>query len=116
MPVVGRMLNMTTEIFDIADGPLLQTFFVSPSNNMCFHGKCSYYCDTSHAVCGSPDTLEGSFAAFLPSREFGNRKVWRHPWRRSYHKRRKAQWEQGSVPTVDAGWCNPAIFLIRINL
>lgn len=19
--------------------------------------------------------------------------VWRHPWRRSYHKRRKAQWE-----------------------
>ena len=21
------------------------------------------------------------------------RKTWRHPWRRSYHKRRKAQWE-----------------------
>ncbi len=21
------------------------------------------------------------------------RKTWRHPWRRSYHKRRKAQWK-----------------------
>jgi hypothetical protein len=21
------------------------------------------------------------------------RKTWRHPWQRSYHKRRKAQWE-----------------------
>ncbi|XP_075231882.1 extracellular serine/threonine protein CG31145 [Lycorma delicatula] len=111
MPVVGRLLNMTTEIFDIADGNLLQTFFISPSNNMCFHGKCSYYCDTSHAVCGNPDTLEGSFAAFLPSKEFGHRKVWRHPWRRSYHKRRKAQWEQESdycalvrdIPPYDSG-------------
>lgn len=26
--------------------------------------------------------------------------VWRHPWRRSYHKRRKAQWE------TDADYCN----------
>lgn len=111
MPVVGRTLNMTTEIFDIADGNLLQTFFISPSNNMCFHGKCSYYCDTSHAVCGNPDALEGSFAAFLPSKEFGHRKVWRHPWRRSYHKRRKAQWEQESdycalvkdIPPYDSG-------------
>lgn len=26
--------------------------------------------------------------------------VWRHPWRRSYHKRRKAQWE------TDADYCS----------
>ncbi|KAG8303187.1 osteoclast maturation [Homalodisca vitripennis] len=96
MPVTGRTLNMTTEIYEIADGELLKTFFISPSNNMCFHGRCSYYCDTSHAVCGSPDTLEGSFAAFLPPKEVAPRKIWRHPWRRSYHKRRKAQWEQES--------------------
>lgn len=25
--------------------------------------------------------------------------MWRHPWRRSYHKRRKAQWE------TDADYC-----------
>ena len=56
-------------------------------------GQCSYYCDTSHAICGSPDTLEVSLAAFLPESEVAPRKTWRHPWRRSYHKRRKAAWE-----------------------
>ncbi|XP_074040838.1 extracellular serine/threonine protein CG31145 [Leptinotarsa decemlineata] len=93
MPVTGRILNMTTELYQKAEGDLLNTFFVSPSDNLCFHGKCSYYCDTSHAICGNPDTLEGSFAAFLPSSKLAPTKVWRHPWRRSYHKRRKAQWE-----------------------
>lgn len=111
MPVTGRVLNMTTELYALADGDLLKTFFVSPSNNLCFHGKCSYYCDTAHAICGNPDTLEGSFAAFLPAKEVAPRKVWRHPWRRSYHKRRKAQWEQDSdyctmvrdIPPYDSG-------------
>ncbi|CAB3229905.1 unnamed protein product [Arctia plantaginis] len=93
MPVVGRVLNMTTEIYDVTEGDILKTFFVSPANNFCFHGKCSYYCDTGHAICGNPDMLEGSFAAFLPSSDIAERKVWRHPWRRSYHKRRKATWE-----------------------
>ncbi|KAM7359450.1 uncharacterized protein ACRADG_012743 [Cochliomyia hominivorax] len=100
MPVTGRLLNITTEIYQVADDNLLKTFFVSPSSNLCFHGKCSYYCDTSHAICGNPDMLEGSFAAFLPAFEQAGRKVWRHPWRRSYHKRRKAQWE------TDANYCS----------
>ncbi|XP_033150129.1 extracellular serine/threonine protein CG31145 [Drosophila busckii] len=99
MPVAGRTLNITTEIYQLAEDNLLKTFFVSPSLNLCFHGKCSYYCDTSHAICGNPDMLEGSFAAFLPSFESSNRKLWRHPWRRSYHKRKKAQWE------TDANYC-----------
>lgn len=75
MPVAGRTLNITTEIYQKADENLLKTFFVSPSLNLCFHGKCSYYCDTSHAICGNPDMLEGSFAAFLPSLDSSNRKV-----------------------------------------
>lgn len=75
MPVTGRLLNITTEIYQVADDNLLRTFFVSPSSNLCFHGKCSYYCDTGHAVCGNPDMLEGSFAAFLPSFEQTGRKV-----------------------------------------
>ncbi|XP_011630485.1 extracellular serine/threonine protein CG31145-like [Pogonomyrmex barbatus] len=111
MPVIGRTLNITTEIYEIADGELLKTFFVSPAGNLCFHGKCSYYCDTAHAVCGSPDTLEGSFAAFLPDKVLAARKAWRHPWRRSYHKRKKAQWEHDSdycslvkeIPPYDEG-------------
>ncbi|XP_051171173.1 extracellular serine/threonine protein CG31145 [Leptopilina boulardi] len=96
MPVTGRRLNMTTEIYQITTGDILKTFFVSPAGNLCLHGRCTYYCDTSHAVCGNPDLLEGSFAAFLPDKEVASRKVWRHPWRRSYHKRKKAQWENDS--------------------
>ncbi|XP_045476439.1 extracellular serine/threonine protein CG31145 [Harmonia axyridis] len=93
MPVIGRLINITKDIYEKAEGELLKTFFISPSDNVCFHGKCTYYCDTSHAICGNPDMLEGSFAAYLPPLEFMARKVWRHPWRRSYHKRKKAQWE-----------------------
>lgn len=63
------------------------------ANNLCFHGQCLYYCDTAHAVCGNPDVLEGSFSAFLPPKSLAARKAVRHPWRRSYHKRRKAAWE-----------------------
>lgn len=93
-PVVGRLVNMTTELYALATGELLRTFFISPAQNLCFHGKCSYYCDTGHAICGHPDQMEASLAAFLPDKEFVPRKTWRHPWRRSYHKRKKAQWEE----------------------
>lgn len=93
-PVVGRKLNITTEIYAVADDDLIKTFFISPANNVCFHGSCSYYCDTSHAICGRPDTLEGSLAAFLPPASLSGRKSWQNPWRRSYHKRRKAEFER----------------------
>ena len=93
IPVTGRTVNITRDIYALAEGDLLKTFFISPAGNLCFHGKCSYYCDTSHAICGAPDTLEVSLAAFLPSKSVVPRKTWRHPWRRSYHKRRKATWE-----------------------
>ena len=71
IPVTGRTLNITSDIYSLAEGDLLKTFFISPAGNLCFHGKCSYYCDTSHAICGSPDLLEGSFAAFLPPKVLG---------------------------------------------
>jgi len=102
-PVVGRILNITSEIYSLADDDLLKTFFISPANNLCFHGKCGYYCDTAHAICGHPDSLEGSFAAFLPSKNLAPRKVWRHPYRRSYHKRKKAVWE------TDLTYCDAVV-------
>ncbi|XP_070581205.1 extracellular serine/threonine protein kinase FAM20C-like isoform X2 [Ptychodera flava] len=92
-PQVGRWLNMTTEIYDLADSSLRKTFFRSPANNLCFVGHCSYYCQTETAVCGHPDMIEGSFAAYLPPFKMAPRKTWRHPWRRSYSKHRKAIWE-----------------------
>lgn len=65
--------------------------FLSSANNVCFYGECSYYCSTEHALCGKPDQIEGSLAAFLPDLNLAKRKTWRNPWRRSYHKRKKAE-------------------------
>lgn len=76
MPVTGRTVNITSDLYEKCEGEeFLKTFFISPANNLCFHGKCSYYCDTAHAICGKPDTIEGSFAAFLPGKELASRKV-----------------------------------------
>ncbi|KAM8888673.1 extracellular serine/threonine protein kinase FAM20C [Synchiropus picturatus] len=99
-PVAGRVVNMTKEIRDVTrDKKLWRTFFISPANNVCFYGECSYYCSTEHALCGKPDQIEGSLAAFLPDLALAKRKTWRNPWRRSYHKRKKAEWE------VDPDYC-----------
>ncbi|MCJ8738439.1 hypothetical protein PDJAM_G00035910 [Pangasius djambal] len=99
-PVAGRLVNMTKEIRDVTrDKKLWKTFFISPANNICFYGECSYYCSTEHALCGKPDQIEGSLAAFLPDLALAKRKTWRNPWRRSYHKRKKAEWE------VDPDYC-----------
>ncbi|XP_076856390.1 extracellular serine/threonine protein kinase FAM20C [Brachyhypopomus gauderio] len=99
-PVAGRLVNMTKEIRDVTrDKKLWKTFFISPANNICFYGECSYYCSTEHALCGKPDQIEGSLAAFLPDLSLAKRKTWRNPWRRSYHKRKKAEWE------VDPDYC-----------
>ncbi|ELK09202.1 Dentin matrix protein 4 [Pteropus alecto] len=99
-PVAGRTINMTKEIRDVTrDRKLWRTFFISPANNVCFYGECSYYCSTEHALCGKPDQIEGSLAAFLPDLSLAKRKTWRNPWRRSYHKRKKAEWE------VDPDYC-----------
>ncbi|XP_071797423.1 extracellular serine/threonine protein CG31145-like [Asterias amurensis] len=93
-PVAGRWFNLTSDIYDLADSGLRKTFFRSPANNICFVGHCSYYCETETAVCGQPDMIEGSIAAYLPSFKSAPRKTWRHPWRRSYSKHRTAVWEQ----------------------
>ncbi|KAL8558220.1 Extracellular serine/threonine protein kinase fam20c [Nucella lapillus] len=67
--------------------------FLPTAGNLCFLGSCSYYCDSSHPVCGHPDHLEASLMAFLPSDTLADRLTWRNPWKRSYSKRRKAYWE-----------------------
>ena len=56
--------------------------------NMCFFGECQYYCDSHHSVCGTPDVIEGSMAAFLPSEELFPRKTWPSPWAQLYTKLR----------------------------
>jgi hypothetical protein len=64
------------------------------ANNTCFRGHCSYYCDTSHAVCGKPgDRLEGSVQVLLPRAPEAEWEKITHPYRRSYSAVRKAKWE-----------------------
>uniref|UniRef100_A0A8C3KQ84 FAM20 C-terminal domain-containing protein n=1 Tax=Calidris pygmaea TaxID=425635 RepID=A0A8C3KQ84_9CHAR len=91
-PVSGRLVNITKEIRDITtDKKLAKTFFISPAGNVCFYGECSYYCSTEHALCGKLDRLEGSMATLLPDKTLAKRRSWRSPWRRSYHKSKKAE-------------------------
>ncbi|XP_012728580.2 extracellular serine/threonine protein kinase FAM20C [Fundulus heteroclitus] len=94
-PVVGRLINVTTEIRDITtDERLSRTFFTSPAGNVCFYGQCEYYCSTEHPVCGRPHALEVSVATMLPDLSLAPRRSWRSPWRRSYSRKKLAQWEK----------------------
>ncbi|XP_035510910.1 extracellular serine/threonine protein kinase FAM20C-like [Morone saxatilis] len=94
-PVVGRLVNVTTEIREITtDHRLSRTFFTSPVGNVCFYGRCEYYCSSEHPVCGQPHALEVSLAVMLPDLTLAPRRSWRSPWRRSYSRTKLAQWEK----------------------
>ncbi|XP_031176539.1 extracellular serine/threonine protein kinase FAM20C-like [Sander lucioperca] len=94
-PVVGRLINVTSEIREITtDHRLSRTFFTSPVGNVCFYGQCEYYCSTEHPVCGQPHALEVSLATMLPDLAIAPRRSWRSPWRRSYSRSKLAQWEK----------------------
>ncbi|XP_051899384.1 extracellular serine/threonine protein kinase FAM20C-like [Pristis pectinata] len=93
-PVSGRQVNVVRDIKELTtDGQLEETFFISPANNVCFYGTCSYYCDMEHPLCGKPEMMEGSMAAYLPDVTLAKRLSWRNPWKQSYHKNKKAKWE-----------------------
>lgn len=92
-PTIGRKINMTSEIKHVADRKLVESFFMSPVDNVCFYGDCTHYCDINHAICGKPDMLEGSFATFLPSDNMADRNTWINPWRRTYRDDKMAYWE-----------------------
>ncbi|KAM8844911.1 extracellular serine/threonine protein kinase FAM20C-like isoform 2-T6 [Spinachia spinachia] len=94
-PVVGRLINVTSEVREItSDKKLSRTFFTSPAGNVCFYGQCEYYCSSEHPVCGRPHELEVSLAAMLPDLTLAPRRSWRSPWRRSYSRHKLAQWQK----------------------
>ncbi|CAF2043121.1 unnamed protein product [Rotaria magnacalcarata] len=93
-PLIGRFFNITSDIREKATAELAKTFFISPAHNTCFRGHCSYYCDTSHAVCGKPgDLLEGSVQVLLPRPPEINWQKITHPYRRSYSSIKQVEWE-----------------------
>jgi hypothetical protein len=104
-PTVGRVFNMTADLWEKAEDELARTFFFSPGGNTCFTGHCSYYCDSTHATCGKPrDRLEGSAQIYLPSKPIVKWKATVHPYRRTYTKRKKADWE------VNENYCAERVF------
>ncbi|XP_045906898.1 glycosaminoglycan xylosylkinase isoform X2 [Micropterus dolomieu] len=85
--VVGRYVNLRTEIKPVATDQLLSTFLMQ-GNNTCFYGKC-YYCRESEPACAEGDLMEGSLTLWLPD-------VWplqkhRHPWGRTYREGKLAR-------------------------
>ncbi len=121
--MIGRLIHITRDIRERATEELAKTFFTSPgeikfkkkfviifenflANNTCFRGHCSYYCDTSHAVCGKPgNRLEGSVQILLPRPpEVAWQKI-THPYRRSYSAVKKATWESNE------NYCYDHVFL-----
>jgi hypothetical protein len=54
---------------------------------------CDTYCDSGQAICGHPDVVEGSLAAWLPDEsEGGARQHWANPWAQSYSMKKTAKW------------------------
>ncbi|KAF8355195.1 famk-1 [Pristionchus pacificus] len=104
VPTVGRIVNITSELLEKAEKKLKKTFFVSPAKNQCFVSRCDYYCDTTHAICGSPDLKEGSVQVFLPDENAVPRKHNRSPYRRTYSKKNQlADWQ------TNMDYCNAEV-------
>ncbi|KAK2101120.1 Glycosaminoglycan xylosylkinase [Saguinus oedipus] len=87
--VVGRFVNLRTEIKPVATEQLLSTFLTVGSNT-CFYGKCYYFQETE-PTCADGDTMEGSVTLWLPD-------VWPlqkhcHPWGRTYREGKLSRWE-----------------------
>ncbi|XP_060685645.1 glycosaminoglycan xylosylkinase isoform X2 [Hemiscyllium ocellatum] len=91
--VVGRYVNLHTEIKPVASEQLLSTF-LTQGNNSCFYGKC-YYCRESEPACADGHIMEGSVILWLPD-------IWplqkhRHPWGRTYREGKLASFGNPSL-------------------
>ena len=89
--VVGRTVDLETEIKPLAEGRLLNTFFYKDGNT-CFYGRCHYCKSKADGVCGDGTVLEGVVVLWLPP-SWTLSKVHPHPWRRSYRDGVYKDWE-----------------------
>lgn len=92
--VVGRVVDLESEVRPVAHRNLLSTFFYK-DGNACFYGKCHYCKGPETGVCANRTLLEGSLTIWLPDAyKLGNTQ--RHPWSRTYNSHRQAAWETKS--------------------
>lgn len=84
-PSAGRRIDLVEDVRKRCNSSRLQgTFYRSPAGSVCMTGRCKYYCDVAHGICGDPRQIDVAMIAFLPDRVIGKRHTWRSPWRRSY--------------------------------
>lgn len=89
--VVGRKVDMESDLRPVAHKSVLDTYYYQGGNS-CFYGKCHYCKGPETGVCASRTTLEGSVSLWFPE-SYTLGKVVLHPWRRTYRTNRPAIWE-----------------------
>nr|CAB3244420.1 glycosaminoglycan xylosylkinase-like [Phallusia mammillata] len=98
--VVGRVLNLKTEVMPVATERLLKTFR-NKDNNICYFGIC-LYCKEEEMACANGEIMEGSVTLWLPD-EWSKFTKQRHPYQRTYIDGRSAKWE------VDETYCDSVV-------
>ena len=99
-PVVGRIINLRSEILPVAKKSLFKTFWRDQSGNVCFYGKCMY-CKKKESACGNGEVMEASLTLWLPHKI--KLEKMRHPWQRTYRDNVKARWER------DQSYCESVV-------
>ncbi|XP_037943615.1 glycosaminoglycan xylosylkinase homolog, partial [Teleopsis dalmanni] len=91
--VVGRVINLKTDIYNNGDNELQNTMTITTSDNgtehYCLFGKC-HYCNEDETVCGDEhNNIEGVLIFIIP----GSLSKRRSPWQRTYKDDKRAPWE-----------------------
>ncbi|XP_015189808.1 PREDICTED: glycosaminoglycan xylosylkinase isoform X2 [Polistes dominula] len=86
---VIRKLDLTNEVRRHATPELHATMY-QEGNDTCLYGVC-HYCSLNDPVCGTGNVLEGALIFWLP--RYLHLVKHRHPWQRTYKKKKLAIWE-----------------------
>lgn len=97
--VVGRFVNVKTEILPVATEALKATFRTKDDGTLCYFGKCLYCKEEEMACAGKDNVMEGSVTLWLPEKWSKFTKL-RHPYQRTYKEGKVALWER------DESYCN----------
>uniref|UniRef100_A0A0K8UFU9 Glycosaminoglycan xylosylkinase n=4 Tax=Bactrocera latifrons TaxID=174628 RepID=A0A0K8UFU9_BACLA len=99
--VVGRVVNLKTDIYDKGDSELKNSMTITETENgteqYCLFGKC-HYCNEEETVCGDEQNNIEGVLIYIVSGSLAKR---RSPWQRTYKEDKRAPWED------DMNYCKP---------